>query len=299
MAFLSPRRNSLARLWTEPRAPDGQFPLAFYTAAEFGRKSGMNIHPTAAVDTKAEMGSDVVIGPYCVIAEDVRIGNSTELGPYVSIYSGTAIGNHCRFYGHASVGTDPQDLKYNGEPTRLQIGNRNVFREFVSINRGSHHGGGLTLIGDDGLFMAGSHVAHDGLVGNQVIFANAATLAGHVTVGDHAQIGAFSAVHQFCRVGPHAFIGGFSVITRDALPYIKTVGDRNDAKIYGINTLGLQRKGVSAESIAQLQQLYRILFRSKLNTSDAIAKAAGTGWTAPEVAVLMEFILSSKRGFIK
>ena len=280
-------------------APDGRSPPRFFTAAEFGRESGMKIHPTAIIDPGAEIGSDVVIGPYCVIAADVRIGDCAELGPYISIHSGTAIGNNCRFYGHASVGSDPQDLKYKGEPTRLRIGDRNVFREFVSINRGSHHGGGLTLIGDDGLFMAGSHVAHDGQVGNQVIFANSATLAGHVTVGDHAQIGAFSAVHQFCRVGPHAFIGGFSVITRDALPYVKTVGDRNDARIYGINTLGLQRKGLSAESIAQLQQLYRILFRSKLNTTDAMARASETLWTAPEVAVLMEFIQSSKRGIIK
>ena len=167
-----------------------------------------------------------MIGPYCVVGADVRIGDGTELGPYVIVQGGTPIGEHCRFCGHTSVGTDPQDLKYKGEPTRLQIGNRNVFREFVTINRGTPHGGGITIIGDDALFMAYSHVAHDAQVGNHVIFANAATLAGHVTVGDHAQIGAFSAVHQFCRVGPHAFIGGFSVVTRDALPYIKTVGDR-------------------------------------------------------------------------
>jgi len=259
----------------------------------------MSIHPTAIIDTSAELGANVVIGPYCVIAPGVQIGEATELGPYVSVQSGTAIGAHCRFTGHASIGSDPQDLKYKGEPTRLQIGDRNVFREFVSINRGSAHGGGLTVIGNDGLFMAYSHVAHDGQVGNHVIFANAATLAGHVTVGDHAQVGAFSAVHQFCRVGPHAFIGGFSVVTRDALPYIKTVGARNEAKIYGPNTIGLQRKGILESSIEELKKVYRILFRSELNTSDALAKVHEEKWHAPEVEVLIEFIETSKRGFIR
>ena len=259
----------------------------------------MRIHTTAIVDSRAEIGSDVIIGPYCVIAADVCLGSSNELGPYVSVQSGTKIGERCRFYGHSSIGTDPQDLKYKGEPTRLEIGSNNVFREFVSVNRGSAHGGGITRIGDNGLFMAYSHVAHDGQVGDHVIFANAATLAGHVTIGDHAQIGAFSAVHQFCRVGPHAFIGGFSVVTRDALPYVKTVGDRNEARIYGINTIGLQRKGFPETSIEELKQLYRILFRSKLNTSDALAQAKMHEWTAPEVAVLIDFIESSTRGFIR
>jgi UDP-N-acetylglucosamine acyltransferase len=259
----------------------------------------MSIHPTAVINPSAELGSDLVIGPYCVVGPDVRIGSGTMLGPYVSIQGSTNIGENCRFHGHASIGTDPQDIKYKGEPTRLQIGDRNVFREFVSINRGSAHGGGLTRIGDDGLFMAYSHVAHDGQVGNYVIFANAATLAGHVSVGDHAQVGAFSAVHQFCRVGPHAFIGGFSVVTRDALPYIKTVGPRNEAKIYGVNTIGLQRKGIPESSIEELKQVYRILFRSQLNASDALAKVREEGWTAPEVTVLIEFIESSTRGFIR
>jgi UDP-N-acetylglucosamine acyltransferase len=259
----------------------------------------VSIHPTAIIHSGAELGSDVVIGPYCVVGADVRIANGTTLGPYVSIQGGTSIGENCRCYGHASIGTDPQDLKYKGEPTRLEIGDRNVFREFVSINRGSAHGGGLTRIGNDSLFMAYSHVAHDGQVGDRVIFANAATLAGHVTVGDHAQIGAFSAVHQFCRVGPHAFIGGFSVVTRDALPYIKTVGPRNEAKIYGLNTIGLQRQGIPERSIEELKRAYRILFRSQLNAGDALARVREEKWTAPEVTVLIEFMESSKRGFIR
>ncbi len=259
----------------------------------------MKIHATAIVDPRAEIGSEVSIGPYCVVAPDVRIGNGSELGPYMMVQSGTAIGENCRFYGHSSVGTDQQDLKYKGEPTRLQIGDRNVFREFVSINRGSSHGGGLTTIGNDGLFMVYSHVAHDCHVGNQVIFANAATLAGHVTVSDHVQVGAFSAVHQFCRVGPHAFIGGFSVVTRDALPYVKTVGARNEAKIYGINTIGLQRKGFPEHTIEELKRVYRMLFRSQLNTGDALAKVREHEWKSPEVATLIEFVTSSERGFIR
>jgi UDP-N-acetylglucosamine acyltransferase len=259
----------------------------------------MNIHATAIVDSRAEIGSDVSIGPYCVVAPGVRIGNGSELGPHVIVQSGTAIGENCRFYGHSSIGTDPQDLKYKGEPTRLQIGDRNVFREFVSLNRGSSHGGGLTTIGSDGLFMVYSHVAHDCHVGDQVIFANAATLAGHVTVGDHAQVGAFSAVHQFCRVGPHAFIGGFSVVTRDALPYVKTVGARNEAKIYGINTIGLQRKGFPEHTIEELKQVYRMLFRSQLNTGDALVRVREKKWESPEAAVLIGFVTSSERGFIR
>jgi UDP-N-acetylglucosamine acyltransferase len=190
-------------------------------------------------------------------------------------------------------------LKYRGEQAWLRIGERNVFREFVTLNRGTVGGGGATTIGDGNLFMAYSHVAHDSHVGSGVIMENAATLAGHVTVADCATVGAFSAVHQFCRVGPHAFIGGFSVITRDALPYIKTVGDRNEAKIYGINTVGLQRRGLPTASIEELKQAYRILFRSRLNTSDALAKVREWNWTAPEVGVLIEFIETSQRGFIR
>jgi UDP-N-acetylglucosamine acyltransferase len=190
-------------------------------------------------------------------------------------------------------------LKYKGEETYLKIGNDNIFREFVTLNRGTRGGHGITVIGNNNYFMTSSHVAHDCEVGNYVIMANAGTLAGHVSVGDHATVGAFCAVHQFCRVGPHAFIGGFSVITRDALPFIKTVGPRNEAKIYGINTIGLQRKGISEQAIAELKQAYRICFRSKLNTSDALTELRKNKWTVPEVSTLVEFIESAQRGFIR
>ncbi len=259
----------------------------------------MGIHATAIVDRRAEIDPDVVIGPYCIIGPEVRIESETVLEANVQIHRDTVVGRGCRFSSFCSIGSDPQDLKYRGEQAWLRIGQRNVFREFVTLNRGTVGGGGATTIGDGNFFMAYSHVAHDSHVGNGVIMENAATLAGHVTVADCATVGAFSAVHQFCRVGPHAFIGGFSVITRDALPYIKTVGDRNEAKIYGINTIGLQRRGLPAVSIEELKQAYRIMFRSRLNASDALARVHERSWTAPEVGVLIEFIETSQRGFIR
>jgi len=259
----------------------------------------MSIHPTAVIDDSAEIAPDVTIGPYCVVGPGVQIGAGTILDSHVSVQRWTTIGEKCRISSLTSLGTDPQDLKYRGELTRLKIGNRNVIREFSTFNRGTSGGGGITTIGDDNLFMAYSHIAHDSHVGSCVIMANAATLAGHVTIEDHATVGAFSAVHQFCRVGPHAFIGGFSVITRDALPYIKTVGDRNQAKIYGINSIGLQRKGIPEESIDELKRVYRILFRSKLNTTQALEEARGQRWTAPEVEALIRFIETSERGFVR
>lgn len=259
----------------------------------------MPIHSTAIIDPSSEIAPDVHIGPYCVLGPHTSMGAGSILDSHVTISGWTTIGERCRFYSHCSIGTDPQDLKYNGEPTYLKIGNDNVFREFVSLNRGTKGGHGETVIGNNNFVMAYSHVAHDCIVGSNIIMANAATLAGHVTIDDHATIGAFSAVHQFCRVGPHAFIGGFSVITRDALPYIKTVGERNQAKIYGINTLGLQRKGFSEQSINELKQAYRICFRSKMNTGDALVKVKEHTWTTPEVALLIDFIENSERGFIR
>ena len=259
----------------------------------------MPIHPTAIIDKTCDIEPDASIGPYCTIGPHTVIGNGTVLDSHINIHGWTTIGRRCRFYSHCSVGTDPQDLKYKGEQTSLEIGDDNVFREFITLNRGTKEGHGSTVIGNRNFFMAYSHVAHDCVVGDQTIMANAATLAGHVTVGSHSTIGAFSAVHQFCRVGPHAFIGGFSVITRDALPYIKTVGDRNQAKIYGINTLGLQRKNFSEQSISELKRAYRILFRSGMNTSEALAKARSMPWNAPEVGDLIEFMERSERGFIR
>jgi len=256
------------------------------------------IHSTAIVSGDANICEDVDVGAYAIIGPGVTIGSGSKVGPHTRIEGPTTLGERNQIYGNASIGSPPQDLKYHGEHTELAIGNDNVIREFVTINRGTAGGGGKTTIESGNFFMAYSHVAHDCHVGSHTIFANNATLAGHVDIGDHSTIGAFSAVHQFCRVGDHAFIGGFTVVTQDALPYIKTVGDR-PAKTYGINTIGLQRKGFSAETIDALDRAYRILVRSKLKLQDALQKIESDLSFFPEARYLVDFIRGSQRGFIR
>lgn len=257
------------------------------------------IHPTAIVSSEAVIGTGVEIGPYAVIGSSVTIGAESKIGAFTRIEGPTTIGERNVFWGSASIGSPPQDLKYHGERTELTIGNDNIIREFVTINRGTAGGGGRTTIDSHNFFMAYSHVAHDCHVGSHTIFANNATLAGHVEVGDHATVGAFSAVHQFTRVGDHAFIGGFTVVTQDALPFMKTVGDR-PAKTYGVNSLGLQRKGFPPETIDALDSAYRILIRSKLKLQDALERIESELALYPEVRYLVEFVRStSKRGFIR
>ena len=256
------------------------------------------IDSTAVVSKDAVLAPDVVVGAYAVIGPQVTIGAGTVIGPFMRIDGPTTIGERNRFVGHASIGTDPQDLKYGSKRTELTIGNDNTFREFVTVNRGTSGGGGITTIANGGFFMAYAHVAHDCHVGSNAIFANNATLAGHVDVGDFAQVGAFSAVHQFCRVGEHAFIGGGSICTQDVLPFVKTVGNR-PAKTYGINTIGLERKGFPKETIEALQRAYRILVRSKLSLKDALTKIEDELGFFPEVRYLAEFARESKRGVIR
>ena len=257
-----------------------------------------NIHPTAIVHEGASIAADVEIGPYCIIGERVTIGEGTTIGPHTRIEGPTTIGERNRIFGQSSFGTEPQDLKFKGEKTELIIGNDNVFREFVTMNRGTAGGGGVTTIGSNNFFMAYAHVAHDGHVGSNTIFANAATLAGHVEVGDFATVGAFAAVHQFCRVGDHAFIGGFTVATQDVLPYVKTVGNR-PAKTYGVNTIGLERKGFSKEAIDAIKKAYRILNQSKLKLADALARIDAELSLYPEARYFADFIRESKRGVIR
>ena len=257
-----------------------------------------SIHPTAIVQAGARIGAGSVIGPYCVIGPNVSIGERCRLGASAVVDGHTTIGDETEIFPMASIGLAPQDLKYHGEPTRLTIGRRNIFREFVQINRGTEGGGGETRIGDGNLFMAYVHVAHDCHVGSHTIFGAHATLGGHVTVADYAGISAGSAVHQFCRVGPHAFIGGYSVVTKDALPYARTIGSR-PARVFGVNSIGLTRRGFTPDSISQLKRAYRYLLQSKLNTSRAVAAIEKDGsLTAPEVAALVDFIRTSKRGVI-
>ncbi|MBZ5536026.1 MAG: acyl-ACP--UDP-N-acetylglucosamine O-acyltransferase [Acidobacteriia bacterium] len=256
------------------------------------------IHPTAVIHRKAKLGKGVAVGPYSTIGENVSIGDFTEIGAHVSMEGPTEIGSHCRFFPFASIGHPPQDLKYSGGPTSLKIGNHNVFREFVTVHRGTEHGGGITSIEDHNYFMAYVHVAHDCHLGNHIILGNAATLAGHVTIGDYATIGAFSGVHQFCRIGPHGFVGGYSVITRDVLPYSKTVSERG-THAYGVNSLGLKRRGLTAEAISRLHHAFHLLLAEKLNTSQALKKLKIEKNLSEEVKILIDFVESSERGVIK
>ncbi len=256
------------------------------------------IAENAVISSEAVLAPDVTIGAYAVIGPNVTIGAGTVVGPHARIEGPTTIGERNRIIGQCSIGTEPQDLKFKGEKTELRIGNDNVFREFVTINRGTTGGGGITTIGSHNYFMAYAHVAHDCHVGSNTVFANNATLAGHVDIGDYSTIGAFSAVHQFCRVGDHAFIGGGSICTQDVLPFVKTVGNR-PAKTYGVNTIGLERKGFQKQTVEALQRAYRILTRSKLSLADALARIESELSFHSEVRYLVEFIRGSKRGFIR
>jgi len=256
------------------------------------------IHATAVIDPSVELGSDVEIGPYAVIGADVKIGAGTVIGPHMRIDGPTVIGERNIFTGSASIGTDPQDLKFGGEKTRLEIGDENVIREFVTISRGTVGGGGITTVGSKCLLMAYAHIAHDCHVGSNVIFANNGTLAGHVEVGDYSTIGALSAIHQFCRVGKHAFLGGNTIITQDVLPFVKTVGAR-PAKSYGINTIGLERKGFSKESISGLKTAYRLLVRAHLPQAEALEKIEAEVGGIEEVKYFVDFVRGSQtRGFV-
>jgi UDP-N-acetylglucosamine acyltransferase len=255
------------------------------------------IHPTAIVHGNAQLASEVSVGPYSVIGADVRIGNGTRIMSHVVIEGPTTIGNGCTFFPYASIGQIPQDLKFRGEHSELIIGNQNVFREFVTFHRGTAGGGAKTVLGNNNFFMAYAHVAHDCTIGNSIIMANAATLAGHVELQDHSTIGAFSGIHQHCRVGKYGFIGGYSVITKDVLPYSKTVGNR--AHCYGINSVGLRRKGFDSSKINRIRQAFRLLLQSHLNTSQAVDAISREVTESEEILYLLEFIKNSKRGIIK
>lgn len=253
-----------------------------------------SIHPNAVVDPSARLAEGVEVGPGAVIGAQVEIGAGTTIGAGAQVYGPARIGRENRIYPLAAIGFDPQDLSFRGEEVRLEVGDRNTFREFTTIHRGTAKGGEVTRIGDDNLFMAYAHVAHDCQVGSRTIFANNATLAGHVEVHDDASISAFSAVHQFCRVGRHAYVGGFSVVTMDALPFVKTVGQK--PACYGVNTIGLKRKGFDADQVRRLETAYRILVRSRLNTPQALARMREELAGDPDVDYLIAYVEEAKRG---
>ena len=262
------------------------------------RLQSSKIHPTAVVSVDARIAEGVCIGPYAVIGGEVQIGEGTVIGPHTVIEGPTVIGENNNIIGQSAIGTVPQDLKYRGERSFLYIGDQNIIREFVTVNRGTDEGGGKTTILNGNLLMTGVHIAHDCYVGEGTILANSATLAGHVEISDYCTIGAFSGVHQFCRVGAYAFVGGYSVLTRDALPFIKTVGYRSQAKIYGINSFGLSRKSFSTQRIEILKQSYRWLFNRGLVLREAIGRIREAGLENEDSSLLIHFIERAERGFV-
>lgn len=255
------------------------------------------IHPTAIIDPSARIGAGVEIGPYSIIGADANIGADSIIGPHVTIDPYVTIGPQCHIFQYASIGAVPQDVKFKGEKTFVNIGRGTIIREFVTINRGTGFGGGLTEIGEGSFLMAYTHVAHDCKIGKNVIMANNATLAGHISIGDHAIIGGLVAIHQFVRVGEHAFIGGKSAVVKDIPPFVIVSGDR--ARLHGLNSVGLKRYGFSTDARLALKKAYRILFRIGLTLNEAIERVAAEVEQIPEVVQLIDFIKASQRGITR
>jgi UDP-N-acetylglucosamine acyltransferase len=255
------------------------------------------IHPTAIIDPSARIGAGVEIGPYSIIGADANIGADSIIGPHVTIDPYVTIGPQCHIFQYASIGAVPQDVKFKGEKTFVNIGRGTIIREFVTINRGTGFGGGLTEIGEGSFLMAYTHVAHDCKIGKNVIMANNATLAGHISIGDHAIIGGLVAIHQFVRVGEHAFIGGKSAVVKDIPPFMIVSGDR--ARLHGLNSVGLKRYGFSTDARLALKKAYRILFRIGLTLNEAIERVGAEVEQIPEVIQLIDFIKSSQRGITR
>jgi UDP-N-acetylglucosamine acyltransferase len=258
----------------------------------------MPAHPTAIIHPSARVPESCSVGPYCVIGEDVELGESCELISHVVIHGPAKIGAHNRFFPFCAIGIEPQDVSFRGEKTRIEIGDHNVIRECVTLNRGTVKGGGVTRIGSHTLIMAYSHVGHDSVIGDHAMLVNGATLAGHVTVEDWAVVGALCPVHQFVRIGAHSYIGGGTTITQDVLPYALVSAERNN-RTYRINKVGLERRGFSRERLAKVHHAYRLLLNSKMNTAQAIEKLRAEGDQGADVEILLKFVETSERGFIK
>ncbi len=257
----------------------------------------MSIDPRAVIEPGAKLAPDVVVGPYAIIGAHVEIGPGCRIGPHSVVTGWTRLGVNNQIFQFASIGDAPQDKKYAGEPTRLEIGDRNVFREYVTVNRGTTHDEGVTRIGHDNLFMAYTHVAHDCRIGNHVVMANVATLAGHVEIGDHVIMGGLSAVHQFCKIGAHAFIANNTAVTRDVPPYVMAVGQ--PAEPHSVNATGLSRRGFTPEQVRNVKSAFRTLYRSELPLETALERLREAAATQPEVAAMVDFIGRSTRSLVR
>ena len=258
----------------------------------------MKVHPTAIVHPRAQLGDDVTVGPYSLVGEHVELNAGTEVMSHVVIDGHTRLGKNNHVFPYASIGLAPQDLKYKGEPSQVEIGEGNAIREFVTIHRGTAEGDGITRIGNHNLLMAYVHIAHDCQLGDNVIMANGASLAGHVVIQDHATVGAYTMIHQFCRIGAYSFLGSATLVNQDILPYSKTSAPR-PVEVYGSNRLGLERRGLSKEDLKELEAAFRLLTRSKLNTTQALEAIAAKGFQSSHVKALVEFIKTSARGVTK
>lgn len=256
------------------------------------------IHPSAIVHSNAQLAPGVSIGPFSIIGENVTIGKNTRFDAHAFVEGHTDIGEDCHFFPYTMIGTEPQDVGYKKEETRLMIGDRNLFREFCTIHRGTAKGGGKTVIGNDNYFMAYAHVAHDCSVGNETVFLNAASLAGHVVIDDYSTVGPFSGIHQFCRVGKYSFIGGYSVCTQDVVPFCRVAGDR-PTLLYGTNSVGLRRRGFSRDRVKAIKEMLKILLYSDLNTKRALAEIKSNFSPGEDRDEIINFVESSKRGFVK
>ena len=258
----------------------------------------MKAHPTSIVHPGAKIACSVTLGPYTVIGDGVELGEDCEVMSHVVLGGATRIGKRNRIFPYASMGLDPQDMKYHGEPTRLEIGDENVFREFVTVHRGTAGGGGVTRIGNHNLLMAYVHIAHDCQLGSHIIMANGASLAGHVEIGNHANVGAFCGIHQFTRIGDYSFLGAFSGVNKDIPPYSKVTADR-PLKVLGANRIGLERAGLTKDDVDELEAAFRLLCRSKLNTTQALEAMEARGFRSAHVRALVEFVKTSERGVVK
>ncbi len=255
------------------------------------------IHPTAIVDSKADIGAEVRIGPYAVIRENVIIGKGTRVGSHAVIDPNVTIGPDCQIFQHAAVGAVPQSMKFAGEETYVKIGRGSIVREFVTIHRGTGFGGGVTEVGEENFIMAYSHIAHDCKTGRRVMLANNATLAGHIVIGNYATIGGLVAIHQFVRIGDYAFVGGKSAVVKDVPPYVIAAGDR--AELHGLNSVGLRRQGFSEKTLSLLKKTYRIVFRIGLTLNEAIERVRAEVEQIPEVVAFIEFVKQSQRGITR